>query len=46
MARAATFNFGANAKPRKGQSKKPIKGKPKKGAGSTKKSNAWTSYIG
>jgi hypothetical protein len=46
MARATTFNFGANAKPGKGQSKQPSKRKPKKGAGSKKKANAWTSYIG
>jgi hypothetical protein len=38
MARKATFNFGANRKPRKSKSKKSKGGKGK--------SQAWRAYVG
>jgi hypothetical protein len=42
MAKAPTFNFGANAKP-----KKPAKsGGGKKSTKSGGKGNAWTGYVG
>jgi len=39
MARAPSFNFGANRKPKKAK-------KGKKGGGAGKKGNAWRQYVG
>jgi hypothetical protein len=47
MARGISFNFGANAKPRKSRSSKSGKGKAgKKRTSSGNRSNAWRAYIG
>jgi hypothetical protein len=45
MAKGASFNFGANAKPRKPRMGKSGKGTSKKPRSGSGKSNAWRSYI-
>jgi hypothetical protein len=44
MPRKPSFNFGANARPKKAAKGKAKKGKTKKGKGG-KKSNAWRKYV-
>jgi len=44
MAKSASFNFGANRKPRK--TSKSSKGKKSGNASTSKKSNAWRAYVG
>jgi hypothetical protein len=50
VAKGISFNFGANAKPRKPRSSKSGKGKGKGGkkrtSSGTRNNNAWRSYVG